>query len=108
MPGSTATARQTQSLFVPLDLLELQFDGRRTPEDRHRHLHAAAIVIDLLDRAVEAGERAVQHLHAVADLEVDLQLRLGRSGRLLVARVRSEERRGGKGRGRTCRIRWWP
>src|SRR3546814_16284302 len=49
---------------------------------------------DLLDRAVEAGERAVQHLHAVADLEVDLQLRLGRSGRLLVARVQDSRRLG--------------
>src|SRR3546814_4073549 len=47
---------------------------------------------DLLDRAVEAGERAVQHLHAVADLDVDLQLRLGRSGRLLVARVQDSRR----------------
>src|SRR3546814_10791237 len=33
-------------------------------------------------------------LHAVADLEVDLQLRLGRSGRLLVARVQDSRRLG--------------
>ena len=43
-------------------------------------LDPAAIEIELLDDAVEARERAVEHLDLVADLVIDLDLGLRRGG----------------------------
>src|SRR5690348_12255191 len=42
---------------------KVQFDRRRTPENRHRNLQAAVVVVDLLDRAVEVGKRPVHDAH---------------------------------------------
>src|SRR3546814_6391150 len=58
-----------------LDLRVLQLDRRRAPEDRHRDLEARALLVDLLDQAVERGEGAVGHPHLLADLEHDRRLR---------------------------------
>src|SRR2546426_8013907 len=46
-------------VFSWLDLLhlqEIQFDRRRTAEDRHHDLQRVLVEIDLVDHAVEAGE----------------------------------------------------
>src|SRR5882724_10983865 len=52
-----------------LDLRVLQLDRGRTPEDRHRDLETRLLLVDLLDEAVERGERAVADADLLADLE---------------------------------------
>src|SRR4051794_15953352 len=61
----------------PFDLFELQLDRGSATEDRHRNLDAAAIEIELLDHAIEAGERPFEHLDRIADIVIDLHLGLG-------------------------------
>src|SRR4051812_46645773 len=75
-PESPALSRSLD----PFDLLELELDRGRAAEDRHADLHPAAVEIELLDQPVEAGERTVEHLDAVADLIVDADLLLRRGG----------------------------
>src|SRR6476620_5461314 len=41
-----------------LDLRVLELDRGRAAEDRHRHLEPRLLLVDLLDEAVERGERA--------------------------------------------------
>src|SRR5207302_4534925 len=70
----------------PLRLLHLhdvQLDRRGAPEDGDQHAHAALVRIHFLDRPVEVRERAVDHAHVVAFLELDLWLRLERAFREL-------------------------
>jgi hypothetical protein len=74
-------------LLDPFDLLELELDRRRAAEDGDSDLHPAAVEIQFLDHAVEARERAVEHLDRVADLIVDADLGLGRGGGGLVLGV---------------------
>src|SRR5882672_5468528 len=57
-----------------LHLPELELDRRRPPEDRHRHAQLRLVVVDVLDRAMEIGERAFAHPHRLADLEQHLGL----------------------------------
>src|SRR5207237_5463505 len=59
-----------------LDLPEFQLDRRRPAEDRHRYPKLRLVVIHVLDRAVEIGERALPHAHGFADLPKHLGLRL--------------------------------
>src|ERR1043166_3930764 len=66
-----------RALLDPFDLLELELDRRRAAEDRDGNLDPALLEIELLDDAVEAGERAVENLHIVADLIVDADPGLG-------------------------------
>src|SRR5438309_1618940 len=66
-------------LLSLLDLHEVQLDRRRAPEDGDQHAHAALVRIHFLDRPVEVRERAVDHAHVVAFLELDLRLRLERA-----------------------------
>src|SRR3954454_11829792 len=47
--------RQTSGL---LDLRVFDLDGRGAAEDRDRHFQAGAVLVDLLDDAVERGEGA--------------------------------------------------
>src|SRR3546814_20140988 len=68
-------------LFAALDLFEIEFHGRRAPEDRYRHLDLGLVEIEFLDGAVEARERAFE---------------------------RSGERRVGKECVSKCRARWSP
>src|SRR5690349_9423420 len=77
-----AVIRQTPLLasLRPLDLFEFQLDRRRATEDGNRHLDPAAVEVEFLDDAIEAGERAVQHLDLIADLVIDLDLGLGCGG----------------------------
>src|SRR5215510_15599051 len=43
----------------PLDLVVLELDRRRADENRHDHLHAPALGVDVLHHALEVHERAV-------------------------------------------------
>src|SRR6476620_185590 len=58
-PGAVSWKRQLQFL----DLQEIQFDRRRPAEDGHHDLERVAIEVDLVHRAVEAGERAFVDPH---------------------------------------------
>ena len=71
---------RSSGLLDPFDLLELELDRRGAAEDRDADLDAAAVEIEFLDHAVEARERAVEHLDRVADLVIDADLGLGRGG----------------------------
>src|SRR6266852_3480123 len=51
------------------------FDRRRAAEDRNRDLDARAAFVDLLDGAVERGERTVRNADLLAHLEGDRGLR---------------------------------
>ena len=73
------------ALLASFDLLELELDRRRAPEDRHRNLDAAAVEVEFFHKPVEGRERAVEDLDLVADLVVDLDLLLGCSGGLFLA-----------------------
>src|SRR3954451_12370584 len=75
MPSSSLEAGR---LYL-LDLSKLQFDRGRAAEDRNRDLDARAAFVDLLDGAVERGERAVRNTHLLADLERKRRLRPGRT-----------------------------
>src|SRR5215212_8616157 len=63
-----------QALYL-LDLRKFQFDRRRAAEDRNRDLDARAAFVDLLDGAVERGERTIRNANLLADLERDRRLR---------------------------------
>src|SRR5271163_117455 len=52
-----------------LDLAVLQLDRCRPAENRDADLQPPLVLVDFLDRAVEAGERSVCHPHLLADFE---------------------------------------
>src|SRR5687767_557809 len=81
-----------EALFDEFDLLELELDRSRSAEDRHADLDSAAVEIEFLDDPVEAREGAVEHLHIVADLIVDADLLLRRSGGRFVLGVEDPRR----------------
>src|SRR4030095_3735548 len=58
------------------DLAEIEFHGRRAPEDLNRHLQAVLFVVHRLDDAVEVVERPIGHTHHLARLEQHLRPRL--------------------------------
>src|SRR5229473_5482443 len=64
------------SLFHQLfDLEEVELDRRLTAEDRHEDLDLVALGVDLVDDAVEVGERTVGDPDGLALRERDLVLR---------------------------------
>src|SRR5713226_6475549 len=71
-PGCSPRLRRGSHL---LDLRIFELDRRRPAEDRHRDLDPRLLVVDLLDDAVERGERPVGDAHLLADLEGDRGLR---------------------------------
>src|SRR5690606_14997531 len=93
-PAGVARLPHLPHLLHPLDLLELELDRGRAAEDGDGHLDPALLEIELLDDAVEARERAVEHLHIVADLVIDADPRLGRGGGGLVLGVEDARRLG--------------
>src|SRR5438270_5889803 len=58
-----------------LDLRIFELDRRGAAEDRDRDLDPRLLLVDLLDHAVERGERAVGDPDLLADLEGDRGLR---------------------------------
>src|SRR5437763_8773489 len=58
-----------------LDLRVFKLDRGRPAEDRDRDLEPRFLLVDLLDDAVERGERPVRNPHLLADLEADRRLR---------------------------------
>ena len=64
------------SCLLLLDLKEVEFDRRRAAEDGDHHLHRVAIEVDVLDHALEAGERTIDDADRLALVEVVLRLRL--------------------------------
>src|SRR5690606_20568917 len=69
--GSAAAARS-----VSLELRVVQLDRGRPAEEADLDLHLALVVVDLLDRTAEIGERAFGDLHDLPDPERDLLPRL--------------------------------
>src|SRR5215510_15677800 len=74
--------RHVSNLFLALfgkrdllDFQESQFDRRCASEDRDADFEHAFVVVDLLDDAYEAGERAVRNSHRLAALEREFRLR---------------------------------
>src|SRR5690606_29567626 len=66
--GWTAAAARS----VSLELRVVQFDRGRPAEEADLDLHLALVVVDLLDRAAEIGERPFRDLHDLPDPERDL------------------------------------
>src|SRR6266849_4591037 len=58
-----------------LDLQQVQLHRRLTAEHVDQHLELALLGVDLVDLAVEVGERTVDNAHRLADLELDTDLR---------------------------------
>src|SRR5260370_4442784 len=56
-------------------LEQVQLDRRLTAEHVDQHLELALLRVDLVDLAVEVGERPVDHAYGLADLELDPDLR---------------------------------
>src|SRR5262249_5662417 len=98
--------RALHSFHLPI----FQFDRRRAAENVDHDCDLAALQVDGAYFALEAFERAVLHFHAVADLELDVQLR--RLGRLFFVRrldaghfVRQHRRRLAAGTGEVADAR---
>src|SRR5260370_14099257 len=65
-------------LWLLVDLLDLQqveLDGGLASEHVDQDLQLALLGVDLVDLAVEVGERPVHDPHRFADLELDANLR---------------------------------
>src|SRR5690606_24947517 len=77
-PAPKSRRRTETRLLDQFDLFEVEFDRSRAAEDRDADLDLVLVEVELLDHAVEAGERAVQHFDLVADLVIDVDLLLGR------------------------------
>src|SRR5471030_1558522 len=56
------------------DLPVFEFHGRRTAEDVNHHCHSTASLVDAVDLTLEILERSFVDFHAIAHIEVDLQL----------------------------------
>src|SRR5690349_1729736 len=67
------------AMLEPLHLVVLELHGRQPPEDGHHDLQLAPLRIQVVDRALEVHERALDHAHLVALLEGRLELRLLRA-----------------------------
>src|SRR5882672_8095374 len=67
--------RQFQLLSL-LHLREVQFDGRRAPEDLHGDLQPVFLVVHVLYDAIEIVERSIDHADHLAGLEEHLGPRL--------------------------------
>src|SRR6266567_399690 len=58
-----------------LDLQQVELDRRLPAEHVDQHFELALLGVDLVDLAVEVGERPVDHAYRLADLELDPDLR---------------------------------
>src|SRR5438876_3398629 len=83
----TALERPASVHLDALHLVVLELHGRRSPEDRHDHLHPSALGVRVLDRSLEVLERTLDHANLVALLEDRLRLRLLRAAHHLALDV---------------------
>src|ERR1700757_1597965 len=80
LPAWSSSLSTARTFFLPiflvdfLDLEQVQLDGRLAPEHVDEHLELALLGVDLVDLAVEVGERPVDHAHGLAHLELDADL----------------------------------
>src|SRR5580693_5108464 len=74
-PGLRRDARTAAPCSHLLDLGVFELDRGRPAKDRHRDLDPRLLLVDLLDDAVERGERPIADPHLLADLEGDRRLR---------------------------------
>src|SRR3712207_9239944 len=58
-----------------LDLQEVELDRRLAAEEGDEHLDLALLLVDLVDHALEVGERAVDDAHRLAYPQRDLDPR---------------------------------
>src|SRR5712691_9662493 len=84
--SSASGCSSFQLPFLQLrDLAELELDGRLPTEDVHEHRELRAGDVDVGDRAVEVGERARDHTHLLALLELEPRPHLLLHARLFLA-----------------------
>src|ERR1700676_2167930 len=74
-PGFRRDARPAPPGSHLLDLRILELDRGRPAKDRHRNLDPRLLLVDLLDNAVERGERPVGAAPLLAALKDDRGLR---------------------------------
>src|SRR5712691_3280117 len=79
-PACSSSLRIARTFFLPtlmnlFHLEEVQLDRRLTAEHVDQYLELALLGVDLVDLAVEVGERPIDHTHRLADLELDADLR---------------------------------
>src|ERR1051325_2901688 len=67
------------AILVTLHLNEIELDRSRAAEDADQHPQLALVRPDFFHNTVEIDERAVDHLHALADGEEHARLRLARA-----------------------------
>src|SRR6186713_230509 len=70
-PGFRRDSRTAAPCSHLLDLRVFEFDRRGAAEDRDGDLDPRLLLVDLLDDAVERGERSIRDPHLLADLEGD-------------------------------------
>src|SRR6202022_3448779 len=83
LPAGSSILRTARIFFFPIptsvdlfDLQEIEFDRRLPPEHVDQHFELALLGIDLVDLAQEVSEGPVHHPDALAQLELDPDLRL--------------------------------
>src|ERR1044071_2756701 len=67
------------AILVALHLNEIELDRSRAPKDADQHPELSFVRPDFFHNTVEIDERAVDHLHALADGEEHARLRLDRA-----------------------------
>src|SRR6266567_4630975 len=82
LPAWSSILSTARTFFFPipasvdlLDLQEVELDRRLPAEHVDQHLQLALLGVDLIDLAVEVGERSIHDPHRLADLELDPDLR---------------------------------
>src|SRR5690349_16787105 len=81
LPACSSSLRTARTFFLPtclvhlLNLQQVELDRRLAAEHVDEHLELALLGVDLVDLAVEVGERPVDHPHGLADRELDADLR---------------------------------
>src|ERR1700741_1206772 len=65
--------RKESNLF---DLREVELDRGRPAENRHRDADLRLVVVDVLDRTIEVGERPFLDAHGFAHFPLHLRTRL--------------------------------
>src|ERR1700716_3737749 len=83
LPAGSSILSTARSFFCPiptsvnfLDLQEVELDRRLPAEHVDKHLQLALLGVDLVDLAEEVGEGAVHDADALAQLDLDPDLRL--------------------------------